>query len=248
MIDFQNERILITGGSKGLGRAIVNVLVAHGANVSVIARQKTLLNELPSTNVTIIPGDATDKVLVDKVIGDLKPTLLILNAGATPVMAPIDELDWDSFTAVWNMDVKAGLYCMQAALKTPLPKGSRVMIVSSGAALGGSPLSGGYAGAKRMLWFMAKYANEVAVQRSLGIHFQVIVPTQIIGETDFGLHSAAAIAKSRNMSIENYLAGGNDKPFSAKAYAGYFVQLFTDTSYADGLAYSINYDGITQLE
>ena len=53
----------------------------------------------------------------------------------------------------------AGLYWMQAALKTPLKSGSRVLVGSSGAAQNGSPLSGGYAGAKRMLWLMAKYAN-----------------------------------------------------------------------------------------
>ena len=40
-------------------------------------------------------------------------------------------------------------------------------------------MSGGYGGAKRMLWLMAKYANGVAEQRGLGIVFQALVPTQI---------------------------------------------------------------------
>ena len=248
MINLQNERILLTGGGKGLGRAVVKALVALGAMVTVVARDKTLLNEAAGTNVLIVDGDVTDKVLIEKVIGDLQPTLLILNAGATPVMAPMDEQDWESFSAVWNTDVKAGLFGIQAALKTPVPPGGRVMIVSSGAAWGGSPLSGGYAGAKRMLWPMAKYANEMAIRRSHRIHFQVVLPTQIIGETDFGQHSASAIAQSRNMTIENYLAAGNGKPFSAKEYADYFVKLLTDINYADGIAYSINYDGITKLE
>ena len=52
--------------------------------------------------------------------------------------------------------------------------------------LNGSPLSGGYAGAKRMLWFMAKYANGVSEQKGLGIRFQAIVPLQIIGGTGVG--------------------------------------------------------------
>ena len=196
MINLQNERILITGGSKGLGRAIVNALVALGAKVTVVARDKTLLNEAAGTNVLIVDGDVTDKVLIEKVIGDLQPTLLILNAGATPRMAPMDEQDWESFSAVWNTDVKAGLFGIQAALKTPVPPGGRVMIVSSGAAWGGSPLSGGYAGAKRMLWPMAKYANEMAIRRSHRIHFQVVLPTQIIGETDFGNIQPALLPKA----------------------------------------------------
>ena len=57
----------------------------------------------------------------------------------------------------------------------PLAPGARVLVGSSGAALQGSPLSGGYAGARRMLWLMARYANGVAEQKGLGIRFQAIV-------------------------------------------------------------------------
>jgi NAD(P)-dependent dehydrogenase (short-subunit alcohol dehydrogenase family) len=112
--------------------------------------------------------------------------VLILNAGATPLMAPLDEQSWDAFTAVWDTDVKAGLYGIQAALKAPLAEGARVLLVSSGAAITGNPLSGGYAGAKRMVWLMAHYANGLASERKLGIHFQVLVPQQILGETALG--------------------------------------------------------------
>src|SRR6266481_5194302 len=68
----------------------------------------------------------------------------------------------------------------------PLQPGSRVLVGLSGAAENGSPLSGGYAGAKRMLWFMAKYANSVSEQKELGIRFQAIVPMQMIGGTGVG--------------------------------------------------------------
>jgi NAD(P)-dependent dehydrogenase (short-subunit alcohol dehydrogenase family) len=70
---------------------------------------------------------------------------------------------WGSFFDQHSQtDVKAGLYWLQAALNLPLKPGSRVLVVSSGAAQNGSPLSGGYAGAKRMLWFMA---NDVALRQ-----------------------------------------------------------------------------------
>ena len=73
-------------------------------------------------------------------------------------MGRVDQLGWADFTAPWEHDVKAGLYWLQAALNQPLKAESRVLVVSSGAAENGSPMSGGYGGAKRMLWFMAKYA------------------------------------------------------------------------------------------
>jgi NADP-dependent 3-hydroxy acid dehydrogenase YdfG len=101
-------------------------------------------------------------------------------------MGRLDEISWEDFTAPWETDVKAGLYWVQAALNLPLKPGSRVLVGSSGAAQNGSPLSGGYAGAKRMLWFMANYANGVSKQKELGIRFQAIVPMQMIGGTGVG--------------------------------------------------------------
>jgi hypothetical protein len=57
-----------------------------------------------------------------------------LNAGAPPPMGGLDQLSWVDFTAPWEHDVKAGFYWLQAALNQPLKPGSRVLVVSSGAA------------------------------------------------------------------------------------------------------------------
>jgi NAD(P)-dependent dehydrogenase (short-subunit alcohol dehydrogenase family) len=118
--------------------------------ITIISRNKDKLGQFNKPNIRVIFGDVTDDLLVNKVVSDLKPGIIILNAGATPVMAPLDEQTWESFTTVWNTDVKAGLCGIRAALKASLPPGSRVVIVSSGAAMIGVPLSGSYAGAKRM--------------------------------------------------------------------------------------------------
>jgi len=58
-------------------------------------------------------------------------------------MGRLDQMSWADFTAVWETDVKAGLYWLQAALNLPLKPGSRVLVGSSGAAVNGSPMSGG---------------------------------------------------------------------------------------------------------
>jgi NAD(P)-dependent dehydrogenase (short-subunit alcohol dehydrogenase family) len=83
------------------------------------------------------------------VLSDVRPSVLVLNAGATPPMGPLHELSWENFSRAWDVDVKAGFHWVQEALRLPLPRGSRVIIASSGAALNGSPLSGSYAGALR---------------------------------------------------------------------------------------------------
>jgi short chain dehydrogenase len=162
MQTFEQKRVLIIGGSRGLGLGVVEALVAHHAGVTVMARDTASLASLRDRlGVSIIAGDATDGALAESVVRDVSPLVLVLNAGATPTMAPLHEQTWESFSKNWNTDVKATFCWIQAALRVPLEKGSRVLLSSSGAAPEGSPLSGSYAGAKRMIWLMAGYANSV---------------------------------------------------------------------------------------
>jgi NAD(P)-dependent dehydrogenase (short-subunit alcohol dehydrogenase family) len=248
MRKLQDERVVVTGGSRGLGLGIVEALLARGAQVTVVARDPARLAEVERLGAAARPGDVTDPALMGAVIADIKPSVLILNARATPFMAPIDEQTWDAFTAVWDTDVKAGLYRIQAALKAPLVYGARVLIASSGAAIAGNPLSGGYAGAKRMLWIMAHYANGLANDRGLGIHFQVLVPQQIVGETALGHEAASAWARRRGISIEAFLAERYGATLSPRQYGEHVVTLLTDPCYATGVAYGFKGDtGITAL-
>src|SRR5205809_25760 len=81
-----------------------------------------------------------------------------------------------------------------AAVARPLRPGSTVLIVSSGAGVnpGGSPLSGGYAGAKRMQMFLARYFQRSADARELGIRFVALAPLQFLEGTRIGEAAAAA--------------------------------------------------------
>src|SRR5262249_13333876 len=141
----------------GLGLGTVEALSAGGASVIAIGRDRDRLAYAATLpGVSTREGDVTDAALAARILGEVRPSIVVLNAGATPHTAPIHEQTWEGFSAGWNTDVKAGLHWIQAALRLPLDPGSRVLIASSGAAVGGSPMSGGYAGAKRMLWFMAQ--------------------------------------------------------------------------------------------
>jgi NAD(P)-dependent dehydrogenase (short-subunit alcohol dehydrogenase family) len=245
----QDERVVVTGGSRGLGLGIVEALLARGAQVTVVARDPGPLAEVERQGAAARAGDVTDPALMSAIVADVKPSVLILNAGATPVMAPLDEQTWEAFTAVWDTDVKASLYGIQAALKAPLADGARVLLVSSGAAIAGNPLSGGYAGAKQMLWLMAHYANGLANERRFGIHFQVLVPQQIVGETALGHQAASAGARRRGVSIEAFLAERYGAPLSPRQYGEHVATLLTDPRYATGVAWGFKGDiGITALD
>ena len=200
-MSLKDKTIVVTGGSRGLGLGLVEALVAQGARVTVVARDSDALKSVRARlGVATISADVTDESAAHRILAEVRPDILVLNAGATPRMGRLDQLSWADFTATWETDVKAGLYWLQAALKLPLKPGSRVLVGSSGAAENGSPMSGGYAGAKRMLWFMANYANGVSQQQDLGIRFQAIVPRQIVGDT--GVGNAGANAYARAMGIE----------------------------------------------
>src|SRR6266568_7224855 len=145
-MSLRDKTIVVTGGSRGLGLGLVEALVAHGAKVTVVARDSDALKSVRAQlGVATISADVTDESAARRILAEVHPDILVLNAGAKPRMGRLDQLSWADFTATWETDVKAGLYWMQAALNLPLAPGARVLVGSSGAAQQGSPLSGGYA-------------------------------------------------------------------------------------------------------
>src|SRR3984893_4146771 len=170
------------------------------------------------------------------------------SSAATPPMGPLQELSWEDFSRAWDVDVRGGFHWVQQALRLPLPRGSRVIIASSGAALNGSPLSGSYAGAKRMLWLMAHYANDVAQRLDLGIRFQAILPQQIIGDTELGRKAAEAYARRQGVRPEVFLAGFG-APMPPRKVGDHVVSILTDPRYATGVAFGMKGDlGIISLD
>jgi NAD(P)-dependent dehydrogenase (short-subunit alcohol dehydrogenase family) len=248
-MSLQNKNVVVTGGSHGLGLGLVEALVARGAKVTVVARGANGLNSVRTRlGVATIAADVTDEAAARRIVAEVQPDFLALNAGAKPRMGRLDQLSWADFTVTWETDVKAGLYWLQAALNLPLKPGSRVLVGSSGAAQNGSPLSGGYAGAKRMLWLMAKYANGVSEQKKLGIRFQAIVPQQMVGGTGVGDAGASAYARAMNMEPEQFLARFG-APLPPREFGEKVVSVLEDPQYAEGLAFGVKGDtGITMLE
>jgi len=250
MLSVKNKTALVTGGSQGLGRGIVSVLAAEGAAVHTIARDAgrlaALEHDLPGVQTQ--PGDITDPQVAAEALRMLRPDIVVLNAGARPANVPIHEQTWEQFARPWETDVKATFFFGKEALLLPLAPGSVVVIMSSGAALAGSPLSGGYAGAKRMLWIMAKYANGVAKQKGLDIRFQVIVPLQIIGGTGVGDAASSAYARAMDIERDAFLARFG-APMPPRQFGDHLVAVLDNPQYATGIAFGLKGDtGITVLE
>jgi NAD(P)-dependent dehydrogenase (short-subunit alcohol dehydrogenase family) len=172
------QNALVIGAGSGVGKATADALTATGARVVAAGSER----------------DATDPEQVAALVAEADPDLVVVAAGARPHVAAIDEQTWESFSRTWNVDVKIAFEVGRAALATPLRPGSTVVIVSSGAGINpnGSPLSGGYAGAKRMQMFLTGYLQRAADARGLGIRFVAVAPMQFIEGTRIGEAAAAA--------------------------------------------------------
>lgn len=248
-MNLQDQTVVVTGGTRGLGLGAVEALVRKGAKVTVVARTTSDLDAVSARlGVATIAADITGRDTALRVLGDTRPTVLMLNAGAAPRMAPLDEHDWESFSNTWETDVKAGLHWIQAALATPLPPGSRVLVGSSGAAVGGSPMSGGYAGAKRMLWIMANYAERLSAEKGLDIRFQTVVPRQMVAGTGVGDAASSAYSVKLGIPIEQYLERFG-APMPPRQFGEHIISLLTEPQYDTPRAFGLNGDnGISVLE
>lgn len=203
------QTAVVTGASRGFGRAIAAALVAAGTHVVGIARHEQDLKavrEQLGDGFTPVVGDATDEALVQQVIREHRPDLVVLNAGATPRMAPVHEQTWETFSQNWHVDTKHAFTWMRAALREPLAPGSVVVAMSSGAALGGSPLSGGYASAKAAIRYLRGYAADESNRAGLGIRFVALLP-QLTPATGLGSTGVAGYADRQGVDRDTFVDG-----------------------------------------
>jgi NAD(P)-dependent dehydrogenase (short-subunit alcohol dehydrogenase family) len=206
MSDMSGRTTVVVGASRGLGRGIARTFAEAWAPVVAVARTGPALTELAATsaNIRTEVADAADATVPSSLLDQYEPEVLILVAGATPVMCPLQDQTWKTFSVNWQNDVKIAFHWLREALLKPLRPGSRVVVFSSGAALAGSPLSGGYAGAKATQRFLAGYAQEESRRADLGITFTAVLP-RITPLTDLGGLAVQAYAARAGQSEEAYV-------------------------------------------
>jgi NAD(P)-dependent dehydrogenase (short-subunit alcohol dehydrogenase family) len=201
---------IVIGGGSGIGRATVLALAAAGARVWAVGRDPAPLERVRRDaagpgEVLVRALDATDAAATERFVAEVDPDLVVASAGARARLAPVHEQTWESFSEPWNVDLKIAFQLGQIAIRRPLRPGSLVVIVSSGAGLGGSPLSGGYAGAKRMQMFLAGYLQRSADAAKLGIRFVALVPKQLVAGTELGALAADAYAALAGVTREKFM-------------------------------------------
>jgi NAD(P)-dependent dehydrogenase (short-subunit alcohol dehydrogenase family) len=188
MSDFSDIPVTVVGASRGLGRTIAETFYHQGARVLVTARGQADLDAVARAlpGIKVLACDAAQPDAPRQVFAVQTPQILILCGGAVPPCHPLHEMDWDDFSIHWNSDVRMSFEFLRAALRRPLPEGTTIVTIGSGAMVGGSPISGGYAGAKRMQVFMSGYAQKESDRAGLGLRFLSLSPAHIMPEADVG--------------------------------------------------------------
>ena len=198
---------IVTGAGRGFGRAIAAAFAEAGAHVIGVARTGAQLNDVANRlgdGFTPVVADAADPATASRLIEEYRPRTLVLCAGAAPLMSPLQEQTWESFSLNWNVDVAQAFHWAQCALGLPLLPGSSVIAMSSGAAVNGSPLSGGYAGAKAAVKFITSYAAGESQRAGLGIRFVSVLP-RLTPATELGGKAVAAYAERQGVDVETFV-------------------------------------------
>ena len=249
MIDLSGRTTIVVGASRGLGRGIALAFAEAGATVVAVSRTAAAFPEPANGAGSIQPevADAGDATVPASLLDRYEPEMVILVAGATPHMRPLQDQTWETFSANWQTDVRIAFHWLREALLTPLRPGSRMVVFSSGAALNpnGSPLSGGYAGAKATQRFITGYAQDEAKRAGLEITFTTVLP-RFAPQTDVGRAAVQAYAARAGRSVEEFLQ--QQGPLLTPEIAGTAVVQLVQTDAADvAPAYLLTGAGLQQL-
>jgi NADP-dependent 3-hydroxy acid dehydrogenase YdfG len=240
---------VVTGASRGFGRAISVSLVERGAHVVGVARNQELLAELKEQmGEAFIPevADVANPTAATQLIADYRPQTLVLNAGSTPPVGSIREQTWEGFSTNWDVDVRQVFNFTREVLMAPMDPGSTVVSLSSGAALMGSPLSGGYAGAKATIKLISSYAGLEAERLGGDVRFVSVLP-QLTPATDLGKKYTQRYAAMAGMGEAQFLKGRFGGTLSAEQVGESIADLVMDDSYADP-AYLVGTTGLQPVE
>jgi len=157
LFDLTGKTAVITGSSRGIGRAIAEQMAAAGAKVVISSRKAGPCEEVAAgINATggkavSIPCHVGEKAqlqaLIERTRAELGPVdILVCNAAVNPYYGPLLDVPDEAYDKTMNSNVRSNLWLMQLVLpEMAKRKDGVVMIISSIAGLRGSPMLGAYA-------------------------------------------------------------------------------------------------------
>jgi 3-oxoacyl-[acyl-carrier protein] reductase len=192
MNDLHDKVALVTGASRGIGRAMARVLAEAGANVAVNycsresdARKTLALVERAGRRGILARADVSKTSEVSEMIGaverQLGPVQILVNNAGIAIRKPLEEVTEDDWDRVMAVNLKSAFLLIQAVFQGMCGSGwGRIINISSTAAQTGGITAPPYVASKAGLWGLTHcYATQLMTS---GVTVNTVAPALI--ETD----------------------------------------------------------------
>ena len=141
---FTDKKVLITGASSGIGKAIAEALLKEGAEVIGLCRS---VENLPP-DVTPLSCDLSEPDQIATAFSSLDQLDILINNAGLAYLSPISTGDPEKWKSMWQINVHALGLCSQQALKLFPPSGGHILNISSLSGHRVPPTGGFYAATK----------------------------------------------------------------------------------------------------
>jgi len=209
-VDRLNGKIaLITGGGRGIGRAIAHAFAREGARIAVAARTAEQVEQVAAeigNNAIALVCDVADSQSVTRMFADARerlgdPNILVNNAGVAESATLVNTTDefWQRHLAI---NLSGTFYCTRAAMPSMLKnKWGRVINIASIAGKHGAPYIAAYSASKHgVLGFTRSIALEVA---TTGVTVNAICPGYV--DTEMVSRGVDKIVTTTGRTVEQAL-------------------------------------------